>query len=93
MMMDKRLLGMVPDSKKFIAGNVACQWISMVANAALVFTLGWLLGQLLEGRPSPLCGRNCPGCSGGAVVCPAGRRPHEPFGLPAGEIHPAPGSI
>jgi len=33
MMMDKRLLGMVPDSKKFIAGNVACQWISMVANA------------------------------------------------------------
>lgn len=51
MMMDKRLLGMVPDSKKFIAGNVACQWISMVANAALVFTLGWLLGQLLEGRP------------------------------------------
>ena len=50
MMMDKRLLGMVPDSKKFIAGNVICQWISMVANATLVFTLGWLLGQLLEGR-------------------------------------------
>ena len=50
MMMDKRLLSMVPDSKKFIAGNVICQWISMVANATLVFTLGWLLGQLLEGR-------------------------------------------
>ena len=50
MMMDKRLLAMVPDSKKFIAGNVVCQWISMVANAALVFTLGWLLEQLLAGR-------------------------------------------
>lgn len=48
MMMDKRLLGMVPDSKKFIAGNVACQWISMVANAALVFTLGWLVELLLN---------------------------------------------
>ena len=50
MMMDKRLLGMVPDSKKFIAGNVACQWISMVANAALAIPasplreeLPWLL--------------------------------------------------
>lgn len=51
MMMDKRLLGMVPDSKKFIAGNVVCQWISMVANAALVFTLGWLMELLLDGQP------------------------------------------
>jgi len=65
MMMDRRLLGMVPDSKKFIAGNVVCQWISMVANAALVFTLGWLLEQLLVGHGVQ---RQLPWAAGVALV-------------------------
>ena len=70
MMMDKRLLGMVPDSKKFIAGNVACQWISMLANAALVFALGWLLEQLLAGQS---VGERLPWVAGIALVALAVR--------------------
>lgn len=36
MMMNKRLIGTVRESKKYIAGNVACQWISLLANIALM---------------------------------------------------------
>lgn len=36
MMINKRLIGTVRESKKYIAGNVACQWISLLANIALM---------------------------------------------------------
>ncbi len=42
MMIDKRLIGIVPGSKKYIALNVALQWISLVANIALMSALAWL---------------------------------------------------
>lgn len=36
MMIDKRLIGMVPQSKKYIAANVALQWVSLLANIGLM---------------------------------------------------------
>lgn len=42
-MMDKRLIGTVNDSKKFIAGNVISQWISLIANIAMMTAITVLL--------------------------------------------------
>lgn len=33
MMINKRLIGAVPESKKYIAGNVALQWCSLFAGS------------------------------------------------------------
>lgn len=45
MMMNKRLIGTVRESKKYVACNVAFQWCSLLANIALMFHIT----QLLEG--------------------------------------------
>lgn len=42
-MMDKRLIGTVKESKKYIAGNVITQWISLVANIAMMTAITVLL--------------------------------------------------
>ena len=39
MMIDKRLIGMVPESKKYVAGNVLMQWISLAANVVLIMSI------------------------------------------------------
>lgn len=39
MMIDKRLIGMVPESKKYVAGNVLMQWISLAANVVLMISI------------------------------------------------------
>jgi ABC-type transport system involved in cytochrome bd biosynthesis fused ATPase/permease subunit len=39
MMIDKRLIGMVPESKKYVAGNVLIQWISLAANVVLMMSI------------------------------------------------------
>lgn len=46
MMINKRLIGMVSESKKYIAGNVVLQWISLVANITLMFSIAVLLQNL-----------------------------------------------
>ena len=51
MMMNKRLINTVSQSKKYIAGNVAFQWCSMAANIAGVFAAGNLIGRLAAGKP------------------------------------------
>lgn len=33
MMIDKRLIGTVSESRKYIAGNVVCQWCALVATS------------------------------------------------------------
>ena len=48
MMMDKRLIGTVSESKKYIAGNVVLQWISLVANIIMMVTITRLLGGLFQ---------------------------------------------
>ena len=46
MMINKRLIRTVSESKKYIAGNVVCQWISLVANIALMGNITVFLNKL-----------------------------------------------
>lgn len=46
MMIDKRLVGLVPDSKKYIAGNVVLMWCSLVANIVMMSGIALLLQKL-----------------------------------------------
>lgn len=48
MMIHKRLIGTVSESKKYVAGNVALQWCSLAANVAMMFSITRLLQSLLE---------------------------------------------
>lgn len=49
MMINKRLIETVRESKKYIVGNVVCQWISLVANIVMMCTIAWLLQEIYEG--------------------------------------------
>lgn len=49
MMINKRLINTVEESKKYIAGNVACQWVSLAANIAMMGAIAHLLQRLYEG--------------------------------------------
>ncbi|WP_343209593.1 ABC transporter ATP-binding protein/permease [Anaerolentibacter hominis] len=49
-MINKRLIGTVKESKKYIAANVALQWCSLAANIILIVTLSGFLNVLWEGR-------------------------------------------
>ncbi len=48
MMINKRLIGLVPDSKRYIAANVAFQWISLIANITMMASITGLLAKLYE---------------------------------------------
>lgn len=39
-MLNKRLMGVVPGCKQYIAQNVALQWCALAANIAMIFMLG-----------------------------------------------------
>lgn len=49
MMINKRLIGTVKESKKYIAGNVISQWISLAANISLMGAIAKMLQNLYEG--------------------------------------------
>ncbi|MBQ9699871.1 MAG: ABC transporter ATP-binding protein/permease [Lachnospiraceae bacterium] len=46
MMINKRLIGTVSESKKYIAGNVIFQWISLIANIVMMISITNLLSKL-----------------------------------------------
>lgn len=48
MMINKRLIGTVEESKKYIAGNVVSQWISLIANIAMMAAIAKMLQHLYE---------------------------------------------
>lgn len=50
MMINKRLIGTVSESKKYIAGNVVLQWISLLANIVMMAGITYLLGSVFGGR-------------------------------------------
>ena len=52
MMIDKRLIGTVPESKKYIAANVTLQWCGLVANVAMMMSVASLLASQLPARAS-----------------------------------------
>ena len=45
-MINKRLIGIVPESRKYIARNVALQWLSLVANIVMMTSITTLLSDL-----------------------------------------------
>ena len=49
MMINKRLIGAVPESKKYIAGNVAVQWVSLAANICMMASIASLMAKLFHG--------------------------------------------
>ena len=51
-MINKRLLHTVQESKKYIVGNVICQWISLVANITMMGAIARMLQNLYEGTDS-----------------------------------------
>ena len=53
MMINKRLIGTVAESKKHIAGNVVLQWCSLAANISMMFSITNLFAGLYYGSTSP----------------------------------------
>lgn len=49
MMISKRLIQTVGESKKYIAANVLCQWVSLLANIALMAAVARVLAAVIEG--------------------------------------------
>ena len=47
-MINKRLIGTVKQSKRYIAGNVICQWVSLAANIVMMAMIAHLLQQLYD---------------------------------------------
>ena len=48
MMINKRLIGTVSESKKYIAGNVVCQWISLAANIVMMTAITKMLAGVYQ---------------------------------------------
>ena len=53
MMINKRLIGMVSESKKYVAAGVAFQWVSLAANILLTGAICRLLAALWAGTAAP----------------------------------------
>ena len=49
MMINKRLIAAVPDCKSHIAANMAFQWLSLIANIAMMAAIAHFLGSLAIG--------------------------------------------
>ena len=67
-MLNKRLIGMVSESKRYIAGNVLCQWISLVANLVMMVWITNLLASLFAGTVDRNTLLATLGVAAGAVV-------------------------
>ena len=47
-MIKKRLIQLMGDSKKYIVGNVVCQWISLCSNIVMIFAWARLIEALID---------------------------------------------
>ena len=54
MMINKRLISTVPESKKYVFFNVLAQWLSLIANIAMMWSLTSFLADLLAGTARPI---------------------------------------
>ncbi|NEG70465.1 ABC transporter ATP-binding protein/permease [Bifidobacterium choloepi] len=70
-MFDKRLFTLVPGLRRRVAAKVACMWVNLLANIALVFALVSLLGFLLMAADThtPKLAVCIPTVSGGKRAC------------------------
>lgn len=53
MMINKRLISTVSESKKYIAGNVAFQWLSLASNITMMAAITKLLSDTFENKVTP----------------------------------------
>ena len=51
MMINKRLIGTVAESKKYIAGNGASQWVSLCSNIVIMGSIANFIGRLAYEKP------------------------------------------
>ena len=75
MMINKRLIAMMGDSKRYIARNVALQWVALLANIAMIFAVSaFLAGLCVTGQgQSVRCAACAAGCgSSCGSVCTRG---------------------
>lgn len=66
MVINKRLIGAVPESKKFITGKVAGQWVSLAANIWMTGSIAGLMQKLFHGSIKTarvVCGIDKPNAS------------------------------
>ena len=49
-MFGKRLMAMCPESKKYIVGNIFCQWIELMMNALMIYIIAGAVGKLYRGE-------------------------------------------
>lgn len=47
-MINRRLLGLIPDSKKYIIGNVMVQWIGLLANIIIMTMIAQILSLVIQ---------------------------------------------
>ncbi len=75
MMINKRLISTVSESKKYVVGNVALQWCSLMANIAMMTAITALLARLAQGDSTQIpittgvaaaASRLCSSCSCGS---------------------------
>lgn len=45
-MFDKRLMAMCPESKKYIVGNIVCQWTELLMNVLMIYIIARMIGRL-----------------------------------------------
>ena len=50
-MINKRLIGTVSESKKYIAGNVVSQWVSLCSNVVIMGSIATFVGKLAYAKP------------------------------------------
>ena len=60
MMLNKRLIAAVGESKKYIAANVVLQWLALVANIAMMGAIAALLQGLYAGEDLEQCIHSAP---------------------------------
>lgn len=49
-MFNKRLMAMCPESKKYIVGNIFCQWIELMMNALMIYIIAGAVGKIYRGK-------------------------------------------
>lgn len=47
-MFDQRLLQVCPKSKKYMAGNILCQWLELILNALMMLIVAQTAGRLYQ---------------------------------------------
>ena len=61
-MIKKRLVQVVPDSKKYIAGNVMFQWIALISNIVLMTVITSFIAGLADTGAGGDIKSRCCGC-------------------------------